>query len=387
MKGLKRLGILAATLTLFLFSTVAQTSQPAASYSSPNTNPVTIAKGLTGMTWDGKEFIASYGINNVPLVNVSLDGQRVTPFAPKFVGKDECYAAVSQGKAGFPAGYLYVNFDPSIYKIDPTGSTVTLFSTPPGSSRIAYVAFDTVGTWGYALLALDDNGLLWSISSDGSAKVLSNFSSFAGPLSSQRGGLKPEGIAVAPQSFGAFAGYLFITLEGAGRILAIAPNDTKVMPVALMPGEEPERVLQIPAGSDLYLAEFDTGARVRVPAANFTNYVGSLLVITEGENEPFGSFTVLQPTGSSITMTRIGNVTGRPHYEGASFVPATASATGTQSMSTSSGRRRAPRRRRRPRGLLHFKARKQVMTIGAHAFEWSCGKVLNTLVRRSRSPT
>jgi hypothetical protein len=35
-------------------------------------------------------------------------------------------------------------------------------------------------------------------------------------------------------------------------------------------------------------------------------------------------------------MTRIGNVTGRPHYEGASFVPATASATGTQSMSTSS---------------------------------------------------
>jgi len=143
-------------------------------------------------------------------------------------------------------------------------------------------------------------------------------------------------MAVAPQSFGAFAGYLFITLEGAGRILAIAPNDTKVMPVALMPGEEPERVLQIPAGSDLYLAEFDTGARVRVPAANFTNYVGSLLVITEGENEPFGSFTVLQPAGSSITMTRIGNVTGRPHYEGASFVPATASATGTQSMSTSS---------------------------------------------------
>ena len=333
MKAPKRLGILAATLALLLSSTVAQTSQLAASSSALAANYVTIDKGLTGMTWDGKEFIASYGISDVPLINVSLDGQKVTPFAPKFVGKDECYAAVSQGKAGFPAGYLYVNFDPSIYQIDPTGNSVTVFSTPPGSSRIAYVAFDTVGTWGYALFALDDNGMLWSIKSDGTAKVLGNLSIFANEQSS-RLGLKPEGIAVAPRSFGAYGGYLFVTLEGAGRILAIPPNDTRVMPVALMPGEEPERILLIPAASDLYAAEFDTGARVRVPAANFTDYVGSLLVITEGENEPFGSFTVLQPAGSVITTVRIGNVTGRPHYEGASFVPTTASVGGTPSMTS-----------------------------------------------------
>jgi hypothetical protein len=337
MKSLGRLSILAATLTVFLFSTVAQSSQTAAQYGyNFTTDSVTIAKGLTGMTWDGKEFIASYGINNVPLVNVSLDGTKVTPFAPKFVGKDECYAAVSQGKAGFPAGYLYVNFDPSIYKIDPTGGNVSVFSTPPGSSRIAYVAFDTVGTWGYALLALDDNGLLWSITSDGTAKVLGNFSSFANAQSSQVGGLKPEGIAVAPQSFGAFGGYLFITLEGAGKILAFPPNDMNKMTVMTMPNEEPERILQIPAASDLYVAEFDTGARVRIPAANFSSYVGSLLVITEGENEPFGSFSVLQPAGNNVTLTRIGAVTGKPHYEGASFVPTSASPTVTQSTTTSS---------------------------------------------------
>jgi hypothetical protein len=335
MKRLTRLGIFAATLALFLSSTVAQTSQLAASSSALDANYVTIDKGLTGMTWDGKEFIASYGISNVPLINVSLDGQKVTPFAPKFVGKDECYAAVSQGKAGFPAGYLYVNFDPSIYQIDPTGNSVTVFSTPPGSSRIAYVAFDTVGTWGYALFALDDNGLLWSIKSDGTAKVLGNLSIFANEQSS-RLGLKPEGIAVAPQSFGAFSGYLFVTLEGAGRIVAIPPNGTKVMPVIMMSGEEPERILQIPPASDLYAAEFDTGARVRVPAANFSSYVGSLLIITEGENEPFGSFTVLQPAGSNVTLTRIGTVTGRPHYEGASFVPTSASPTGTLSTTSQS---------------------------------------------------
>ncbi len=336
MKGLTRTGIVVATLALFLTSAVPGSGQLSVATQALDANYVVVHKGLTGMTWDGKEFIASYGINNVPLINMSLDGQKITPFAPSFSGKDECYAAVSEGKGGFPQGYLYINFDPSIYKIDPTGNSVQVFSSPAGASRIAYVAFDTVGTWGYALLALDDNGLLWSITSDGTAKVLGNFSSYATPESAKRGGLKPEGIAVAPQSFGSYGGYLFITLEGAGKILAIPPNNTtKVTTVAQFSGEQPERILQIPPASDLYVAEFDTGARVRVPAANFSNYVGSLLVITEGEIEPFGSFNVLQASGAGVTLTRIGAVTGSPHFEGASFVPTSATPPVTQSTTQS----------------------------------------------------
>jgi hypothetical protein len=327
-----RLAILAATLTLILSSAVAQPSQLSASSRALATSSVMIDKGLTGMTWDGKEFISSYGISSVPLINISLDGQKVTRFAPSFIGTLEVYAAISQGKAGFPNGYLYVNSGPSIYEINPSGSSVRLFSSPPGASRASYVAFDTVGTWGYVLFALDDNGLLWSIKSDGTAKVLDNFSSYANAQSSQFGGLKPEGIAVAPQSFGAYGGYLIITLEGAGKVLAIPPNDTsKVTTLATLNGEEPERVIQIPAQSDLYLAEFDTGARVMVPAANFSNYIDSMLVITEGESQPLGTFYVLQAAGNSATMTRIGSVPGNPHFEGVSFVPTTASVSGTQS--------------------------------------------------------
>jgi hypothetical protein len=332
MSRLTRLGILAVTLVLILSSTVAQSGQLSASSRALAMNSVTIDKALTGMTWDGKEFISSYGISNVPLISISLDGQRVARFAPSFVGNNEVYAAVSQGKAGFPSGYLYVNSDPSIYEISPNGSSVRLFSSPPGATRISYVAFDTVGSWGYLLFALDDNGLLWSIASDGTAKVLDNFSSFATAQSSQFG-LKPEGIAVAPQSFGAYGGYLLITLEGAGIVLAVPPNDTsKVTTIAQLPGEEPERVLQIPPKSDLYLAEFDTGAMTMVPAANFSNYVGSMLVITEGEAQPSGTFNVLRATGGNVTLTRIGSVAGSPHFEGASFVPTAAtSSTGTQS--------------------------------------------------------
>ncbi|MDA4116761.1 MAG: hypothetical protein OK455_00255 [Thaumarchaeota archaeon] len=320
MKKPRRLAILIAVL--ILCSSAAQASPISATSSALEMSSIIIDKGLTGLSWDGKEFISSYGISDVPLINVSLDGQRVTRFAPSFVGKDEVYAAVSQGDAGFPRGYLYVNSDPSIYRIYPNGSNVQLFSSPPGASRISYVAFDTVGSWGHLLLALDDNGLLWSIKSDGTAKVLDNFSNFGTGAA-----LKPEGIAVAPQTFGAYGGDVLITLEGAGRVLAIPPNDTtKVTTIVQFQGEEPERVLQIPPQSDLYVAEYDTGAMSRVPAANFSNYVGSMLVITEGESEPAGTFNVLQATGNNVTMTRIASVSGNPHFEGASFVPSSASA-------------------------------------------------------------
>jgi hypothetical protein len=337
MKRLTRLGTLAVALTLVLSSTAAQPHQLSASSGALATGSVFIDKGLTGLTWDGKEFISSYGINNVPLINISLDGQKVTRFAPSFVGIYEVYAAISQGKAGFPSGYLYVNSGPSIYEIGPNGSNVRLFSTPAGASRVSYVAFDTVGSWGYLLLALDDNGLLWSITSDGTTRVLGNFSSFKTTgCSLVCGGLKPEGIAVAPQSFGAYGGYLLVTLEGAERVMAIPPGDTsKVTTIVQFNGEEPERVIQIPPQSDLYVAEFDTGAMIKVPAANFSGYAGSMLIITEGEAQPSGTFNVLRATGNNVTMTRIGSVTGNPHFEGASFVSTATLATASQSTTAS----------------------------------------------------
>jgi hypothetical protein len=317
---------------LLLFSMAAQTGLLSASAAGPasGSNSPFIDQELTGLTWDGKEFIGTYGTTNVPLINISLDGRRVTPFATSFIGKDEVYVAVGDGKAGFPSGYFYVSSDLDIYVIDPNGSNLKVFSSPPGASRISYVTFDTVGSWGYSMLALDDNGLLWSIASNGTARVLDNFSNFGtGPL------LKPEGIAVASQSFGSLAGYLFITLEGAERIVAIPPgNSSKVMTLYHFTKEEPERIIQIQPQSDLYAAEFDSGTMLRVPAANFTNYIGSLLVITEGENEPNGTLNVLRQSGNNVTVTRIGSVTGAPHFEGVSWVPTSAQPTTSESTTT-----------------------------------------------------
>jgi len=308
---------LAQALAVVLVATFVLSGMTARADSSPVASGPVIAKQLIGLTWDGKEFIASCNETNTRLLNVSLDGRSVVPFAPNFSATKEVYLAVSQGNAGFPKGYLYASAGLSIFEFTPTGSSWRVFSSPPGASRISYLAFDTVGTWGYALFALDDDGLLWSITADGAAKVLENFSNFG-----QGQGLKPEGIAVAPQSFGGLGGQLIITLEGATRVLAIPPNDTsKLVTIAQLPGEEPERVLAIPPQSDLYVAGWVTGTTYGMPAADLSKYVGSLIVITEGENEPFASFTVLQATGDNVTKIRIGTVPGSPHLEGASFVP------------------------------------------------------------------
>jgi hypothetical protein len=308
---------LARALAVVLVGMFVLSGMTARADSSPGATGPVIAKQLIGLTWDGKEFITSYNETKTHLLNVSLNGQRVVPFAPNFSATKEVYLAASQGDAGFPKGYLYAGAGLSIFEFTPTGDSWRVFSSPPGASRISYVAFDTVGTWGYALFALDDNGLLWSITADGAAKVLEDFSNFG---QGQR--LKPEGIAVAPQSFGSFGGQLIITLQAATRVLAIPPNDTsKVVTIAQLPGEEPERVLVIPPESDLYVAAWVNGTAYRVPAADLSRYVGSLIVITEGEIEPFSSFTVLQATGDNVTKTRIGTVSGSPHLEGATFVP------------------------------------------------------------------
>src|SRR5205814_1857487 len=132
---------------------------------------------------------------------------------------------------------------------------------------IGYLAFDRVGTWGHALLAVDDNGLLWSIAADGTAKVIADFGA----------GLKPEGLVVAPLTFGNFGGDLFVSLERkAPKVVAIPPDDpSRIITIAEFPGEEPERILSIPPDSDLFVAKFVEGTVLKITAVNFSGYAGS----------------------------------------------------------------------------------------------------------------
>lgn len=285
-----------------------------------------IANQLTNLTWNGTEFIVSSGETTSYLYTVGLNGSGVQPFAQSFIGDQEIYAAISDGNGGFPPRHVYVSSGNAIYQMDARGDQWRLFSMPAGASRIGYLAFDRVGSWGNELLAVDDNGLLWSISANGTATIIKDF----GP------NLKPEGIAVAPANFGSFGGYLFVSLETGPSVVALSPsNPENVHTIVQFPGEEVERILSIPNASDLYVAQLDRGVIFRVPATNLSSYVGMLLVITEGDSKPNGSMNVLMPAGNNISKKTIYVQENHPHFEGADFVPVSSSSFSQSSSSSS----------------------------------------------------
>jgi hypothetical protein len=132
---------------------------------------------------------------------------------------------------------------------------------------------------------------------------------------------------------------MLVSMEKAHNVVAVSPSDpARVVTVAQFPGEAPERVLIIPSNSDLFVAKYDLGIVVKIPASSFSNYVGLPLVITEGEAGQAGTFTVLTAAGNDVSTFTFFNDPSSPHFEGAAFVPAglTGAGIGTIPSSTSS---------------------------------------------------
>jgi len=263
------------------------------------------------VTWTGSAFIASSRDGVTKLVKVGTDGS-VQPFATSFTGEGEVYVAVSPGQAGFPAGELFLCSGDSIYELDSSGASAKLVSTPAKGTTINFLAFDNDGSWGFLLYALGAGGQLWAIDSSGRASLITKLAD----------NLTPEGLAVAPPAFGKFAGDMLVSMEGSHSVLAIPrSNPSNFTTVANFPGEAPERVMLIPANSDLFVAKYDQGVIARMNSSAFSSYAGSLLVITEGEAGQTGSINVLKAAGSNVTVVKVFQDPASPHFEGAAFVP------------------------------------------------------------------
>ena len=283
------------------------------------------------VTWNGNGFIGSdrANLSSAKLVSISTDGKTVTPFAPSFStnnGSMEDYVALSQGKAGFPSGYYFVLSFDSIYKIDPSGNSVELFSTPLKSQQLSFIAFDSVGTWGYSLLALYMNGMIWSINSTGGASEVADVGSRQ----------NPECITVAPTGFGNFGGNLIVSEEiGNHSIVAISQTSKGLTFLARFPAEAPERVFPVVSNEDLYIGKYDQGLIEKFPASDFANFSSSsLLVITEGENGQNGSIDVLTAKGNNVTSIPI-LLENATHFEGMTYAPENLNSLGTSTVMNS----------------------------------------------------
>lgn len=258
------------------------------------------------------------------LAKLGSDGT-VQPFAPSFSGKQEVYVAVANGSAGFRAGDLFLCSGDSIYRLASDGSHPIQFATPSLGSTVEYVSFQYGGEWGHLLYALTGDGGVWAVNSSGSARSVAQLGS----------NLVPEGIAVGPSGFGSFTGDLLVTVENSHNVVAIPRNNTRgPMAIATYPNQAPERVLVVPSNSDLLVAKYDLGVIVRIPAANFSSYVGLPLIITEGEKGQVGSISVLRAAGTNVSVIGLYADVGSPHFEGAVFVESSSGTTSTNSATT-----------------------------------------------------
>jgi hypothetical protein len=175
---------------------------------------------------DGRLVVAAAG----RLALLAADGT-ATPFATGDDGyagstDGEIYFVVTPGLPTDPSGCAFVQDDvyildlaspPGVARVDAAGRA-TRAATLPGLDTLNGIAFDTTGDFGYRLLVTgsgQNRTVVSAIDCQGAVTTI------ADPAPTVEGGL-----AVAPASFGPFAGDLIAPDENSGQLWAIAPDGT-----------------------------------------------------------------------------------------------------------------------------------------------------------------
>jgi len=267
-----------------------------------------------GIIWSGSKFLISVREKEneatSKLAFLSSDGSKVEQAFPDFVGGHEVYFAMSHGLNGFPKNYIYaVSYD-AVLEIDPSLTRIRNLSRPYPFDPVIFLAFDTIGTWNNTLLATTEDGSIWSIDVSGKAErivVLGQHTWF-------------EGIAVAPLNYGKIGGYLILSSKEQEKVIAISPEKPhKVVDMISVAGEQPEHVFFIPPSKDLLIAMNEDKTIVRISAERLKPYVGSMFLVTEGENNRTGSIYSITPSEDSYKVEKLFSKRN-PHFEGYTFI-------------------------------------------------------------------
>jgi len=270
--------------------------------------------GPIGIVWTGSKFLISVrekeneAISKLALL--SPDGSKVEPAFPDFVGGHEVYFAISHGLKGFPKNYIYAVSHDVILEIDPSLTRIRNLSRPYPFDPVIFLAFDDVGTWNNTLLATTEDGSVWRIDVSGKSEriiVLGQHTWF-------------EGIAVAPLGYGEIGGYLVLSSKEQEKVIAISPEKPhKVIDVVSVKGEQPEHVFFIPPAKDLLIAMNEDRVIARISAERLKPYVGSMFLVTEGENNRTGSIYAITPSGDDYKVEKLFSKRN-PHFEGYTFI-------------------------------------------------------------------
>jgi hypothetical protein len=283
---------------------------------------------IGGPRTDGKLVVSAQG----RLSLLSTSGT-LKPFARASDGYSsttgEPYFAVSPG-GSTPSGCRFSPDDvyaieqgspPSIIRVDTTGRA-GVFTNLPSMATPSGIAFDTVGGFGHRLLVTatsQGRGVVLAVDCDGVVATIT-----------ETGPAVEGGIAVAPTSFGRYAGYLIAVSEGTGNVIGIGPggDSTVVVASGVQAGGDigVESAGFIPHGfltsGELYVADrgsqpqphpgTDTVLRLSSAALRAAAvHEGDLLAATEG-----GGITVAVACAATCTARTVATASPVAHVEG-----------------------------------------------------------------------
>jgi hypothetical protein len=201
---------------------------------------------------------------------------------------------VSPGLGGFPPFAVYAVQKQTIYKIPKQGGTaVPLVTIDTLENSETSLTFDTVGTFGYGLIAMDRLGEIWKVTHTGFAQLIVDL------------GHQMEGGQVAPLDFAPFGGQLLGTDDFTNSVFAVSKRGVESPVVTYDTPESVEFVPQVyceflQTGGSLFVASQFGNEIFKFPASDFTDVDDGLeaLVMTKA-----GKIGLLTTDGTTVTVS------------------------------------------------------------------------------------
>jgi hypothetical protein len=281
---------------------------------------------LTDIAWTGRQFLYVENTTN-RVWAAGPAGRPIAPFAtmPRQVEETRC--RLSPGAHGFPAGDTFCHSpDNTIYRISPDGREVSVFATLPRSARSdGALAFDTVGAFAYALIAVTGRsgapaprgGSAFAIAPTGVVRRIGSYDTPGGA----------DEATVAPPGFGTAAGQLLLAVDAGkgGSLVAMDPRGRTRTLVTLPDGPNPIAVLAPgqagaagAAQAGLYVTDTLSRAVFFAPAAALAPLAGNVVL----GSELLGHFWTVRPRGAGFAAVAVPtNLTGTKYnLEGAVYI-------------------------------------------------------------------
>jgi hypothetical protein len=227
-------------------------------------------------------------------------------------------APIQSVNAGFAPRDIYITQGNEIYKFVPPAGPITLFTSLPscGNDHTG-ITFDHVGTFGNKMITSCENGTIWTVDGAGAPSLVATL-----PIN-----IENEGPAVAPSTFGTYAGQILTTNDN-DAVNAIR-NDGFVTLNAFFigAGTGPESVQVIPqtlctfCSNGTFFQAVESGTGGSFPGLyeyfpiDFSGLGGDILVPCEGNSQ----IVRIHWNGSSYDMFFFDAIPGAL-MEGSGFI-------------------------------------------------------------------